>query len=662
MKLSKMKKLRRYLFCFLSILLLSVTLLPANAFAATSLRGESIYQIMVDRFYDGDSGNNAAGEAFRYTENSQDDFRYMHGGDWQGIIDKIPYIKGMGYTAIWISPVSDPQLWGVPDASGKQWPTAYHGYNVYDPNRASRYFGTEDPEASKAKLKELVDLCHQNDIKVIFDIVPNHVGDYLQGTGSDAHYLTDTGLKEGTQLKPAAPFNSISWYHNLGDIDFSKELPHTPESTQMLEDHDLGGLDDIDYHNPGAKAAMFGSIKNWFDETGADAARVDAAKCMYPSDINELQNLLNVATFGENFDMDVNFIKDWVGDNGETGMLDFPLFQAIVNDFAKGQNFNNTSEISLQSIFDQDYLYGSHANDMVTFIDNHDRNRFLTEAGGDVSKLQNALTFLFTARGIPVVFQGTEQNRGNANGQLIDGIADTWNRWSMVTKDADGNVINDYFNTDTDTYQLIARLNNLRSQYPALQYGTQREMWTSTHFYAFSRRIDSGENEGQELICAFRNAEGAETVTMSVRAESTLTPGTVLVNTMDENDHIAVSSDGKVSITLNGNQCKIYAPDPDSSALSKVTFTIHNATTAWGENIYIAGNTAALGNWNTDLAAGPAACPDYPTWVLTTYLPTDQTIEFKAIRRDSNGKVTWQNGNNHTYTVPANEGNVDISW
>lgn len=662
MKLSKMKKLRRYLFCFLSILLLSVTLLPANAFAATSLRGESIYQIMVDRFYDGDSGNNAAGEAFRYTENSQDDFRYMHGGDWQGIIDKIPYIKGMGYTAIWISPVSDPQLWGVPDASGKQWPTAYHGYNVYDPNRASRYFGTEDPEASKAKLKELVDLCHQNDIKVIFDIVPNHVGDYLQGTGSGAHYLTDTGLKEGTQLKPAAPFNSISWYHNLGDIDFSKELPHTPESTQMLEDHDLGGLDDIDYHNPGAKAAMFGSIKNWFDETGADAARVDAAKCMYPSDINELQNLLNVATFGENFDMDVNFIKDWVGDNGETGMLDFPLFQAIVNDFAKGQNFNNTSEISLQSIFDQDYLYGSHANDMVTFIDNHDRNRFLTEAGGDVNKLQNALTFLFTARGIPVVFQGTEQNRGNANGKLIDGIADTWNRWSMVTKDADGNVINDYFNTDTDTYQLIAQLNNLRSQYPALQYGTQREMWTSTHFYAFSRRIDSGENEGQELICAFRNAEGAETVTMSVRAESTLTPGTVLVNTMDENDRIAVSSDGKVSITLNGNQSKIYAPDPDSSALSKVTFTIHNATTAWGENIYIAGNTAALGNWNTDLAAGPAACPDYPTWVLTTYLPTDQTIEFKAIRRDSNGKVTWQNGNNHTYTVPANEGNVDISW
>src|SRR5699024_12244219 len=71
-------------------------------------------------------------------------------------------------------------------------------------------------------------------------------------------------------------------------------------------------------------------------------------------------------------------------------------------------------------------------------IYNHDRNRFLTEAGGDVDKLHNALTFIYTARGIPVVFQGTEQNRGNANGQIISGIADTWNRWSMQTKDANG--------------------------------------------------------------------------------------------------------------------------------------------------------------------------------------------------------------------------------
>lgn len=530
-----MKKSKRRIVKWLSSILCMImvlTILPAiPASAATSLRGESIYQIMVDRFYDGDPTNNATGEAFRYTENTQDDFRYMHGGDWQGIIDKIPYIKGMGYTAIWISPVSDPQLWGIPDPNGTQWPTAYHGYNVYDPNRANRYFGTEDAQESKEKLKELVDTCHENGIKVILDVVPNHVGDYLQGIGDSAQYLTNaSGLKAGTQLQPVAPFNNVQWYHNLGDINWDLEHPHTAESTQMLEDHDLGGLDDIDLDNEDAKDAIYDSIKGWFTYTGADAARVDAAKCMKPSDIHELQEYLGVATFGENFDMDVSFVKDWVGDNAETGMLDFPLFQAIVNDFAYGQNFNNTSELSIQAVLDQDWMYGDHLNDMVTFIDNHDRNRFLTEAGGDVDKLHNALTFIYTARGIPVVFQGTEQNRGNANGQIISGIADTWNRWSMQTKDANGNVTKDYFDTSTDTYQLIADLNGLRSQYEALADGTQREMWTSMHTYAFSRRVDSGENEGQELICAFHNAEGTESTTMSIRAESSITPGTTLVN------------------------------------------------------------------------------------------------------------------------------------
>lgn len=637
---------------------------PVSVSAADSLRGESVYQIMVDRFYDGNASNNATGEAFRYTENTQDDFRYMHGGDWQGIIDKIAYIKNMGYTAIWISPVSDPQLWGVPDANGTQWPTAYHGYNVYDPNRANRYFGAEDPDKSKLKLKELVDVCHENGIKVIFDIVPNHVGDYLQGTGSDAHYLTDaSGLKIGTQLQPVSPFNNIQWYHNKGDIDWNLEHPHTESSTQMLEDHDLGGLDDIDFDNAAAKSAVFDSIKGWFTYTGADAARVDAAKCMKPSDIHELQEYLGVATFGENFDMDVNFVKDWVGDNAETGMLDFPLFQAIVNDFAYGQNFNNTSEISIQSIFDQDELYGSHVNDMVTFIDNHDRNRFLTEAGGNIDKLHNALTFIFTARGIPVVFQGTEQNRGNANGQIINGIADTWNRWPMVTKDKDGNVIHDYFDTSTDTYQLISDLNGLRGQYEALADGTQREMWTSLHTYAFSRRVDTGDNEGQELICAFHNAEGTESTTMSLRAESSIAPGTTLINVMDPKDRITVTSDRKITISLTGNNSKIYAVDEDAEAMIPVTFTVNNATTNWGQNVYISGNCAELGNWDTKAAAGPAVCPNYPTWNLTAYLMPGTTIEFKAIKKDEAGNVVWQEGNNHTYTVPeTGEGEVSINW
>ena len=660
-------KFKKMLLTLAGISLMSVlTMFPWQVKAAENLEGESVYQIMVDRFYDGDSTNNATGEAFRYTENCEEDFRYMHGGDWEGVIQKIPYIKGMGYTAIWISPVSDPQLWGVPDPTGKQWPTAYHGYNVYDPDRAHRYFGCEDEEQSKAKLKELVDVCHENGIKVILDIVPNHVGDYLQGTGSNAHYLTLTDtLKAGSQVQPVAPYNNVNWYHNLGDIDFSVEHPHSAETTAMLESHDLGGLDDIDFDNPEAKTAVFDSIKNWFDVTGADAARVDAAKCMSPQTIHELQEYIGVPTFGENFDMCVDFVADWVGDDAEDGMLDFPLFQAIVNDFAYGQNFDNTDEISLKKIFDQDGLYGDHVNQMVTFIDNHDRNRFLTEAGGNVAKMQNALTFIHTCRGIPVVFQGTEQNRGNANGQAISGIADTYNRWCMQTKDANGNVTADYFNTNTDTYQLIASLNELRQEYTALREGTQREMWSSPHFYAFSRRMDAGEKVGEEVICAFNNSSDSLTVNMQIRAESSITPGTVLVNVFDENDKVVVSSDSRVRVTVGGNANKIYVVDENSDPEEyvTVTFTVNNATTDWGQNVYIVGNCDELGNWDSTKAVGPGSCPNYPTWIVNAALKAGSEIEFKAIKKDESGNVVWEGGNNHTYSVPdAETAGCNINW
>lgn len=115
-------KFKKMLLTLAGISLMSVlTMFPWQVKAAENLEGESVYQIMVDRFYDGDSTNNATGEAFRYTENCEEDFRYMHGGDWEGVIQKIPYIKGLGYSGDLDLSVSDPQLWGVrirPESSG----------------------------------------------------------------------------------------------------------------------------------------------------------------------------------------------------------------------------------------------------------------------------------------------------------------------------------------------------------------------------------------------------------------------------------------------------------------------------------------------------------------------------------------------------------------
>lgn len=534
---------------FLSIIM-NVFIIPPKQVQAASIgtvdENDTIYQIMVDRFYDGDPSNNATGSAIRYAEDSEEDFRYMKGGDWQGVIDKLPYIHDMGYTAIWISPVAEPQVTNR-DNNGTGRNTAYHGYNVKDPNAANPYFGT------KEKLKELVDSAHALGIKVVIDVVPNHIGDYMLGT--QAYY-------DISSLQPAAPFNNPAWYHHNGDINWSLiDGNYTQWAQDYMENHDLAGLDDIDFDVPAAKSAILSSIKGWFDYTGADGARVDAAKLMKPTDIGDLQNLLGVNTFGENFDGNAEFVSRWVGANKEWGMLDFPLFFSVLNSFAYGQSFDS----NIKSTLALDSYYNGNANHMVTFIDNHDRNRFLTEAGGSVAKLQNALTFIFTVRGVPVVFQGTEQNKGNGNGSIISGgIADTWNRWSMVKRDANGNVVQNYFNENTDTYQYVAKLNQIRKNYEALRKGTQREMWSAQNLYAFSRRVDSGTNTGQEVISVFSNASsGTQTVTIPLRTESTLPVGTVLVNQLNPSDTVTVASGGttgkQITVSVGANAAKIYA-------------------------------------------------------------------------------------------------------
>lgn len=616
-------------------IMMNLFVLPQAKVEAASIgtvtESDTIYQIMVDRFHDGDSSNNATGAAIRYGENSEEDFRYMKGGDWQGVIDKLPYIHNMGYTAIWISPVAEPQMTNRENnGTGKN--TAYHGYNVKDPNKANPYFGT------KEKLKELVDSAHALGIKVIIDVVPNHIGDYMLGT--QAFY-------DIPSLQPVAPFNNPAWYHHNGDINWSLADGRYDQWAQdYLENHDLGGLDDIDFDVPAAKQAIFSSIKGWFDYTGADGARVDAAKLMKPTDIGELQNLLGVNTFGENFDGNAEFVSRWVGQNKEWGMLDFPLFFSVLNSFAYGQSF----DANIKGTLAQDSYYGGNANHMVTFIDNHDRNRFLTEAGGSVEKLQNALSFIFTVRGTPVVFQGTEQNKGNGNGQIMTGgIADTWNRWSMVKRDASGNVLENYFNENAGTFKHVAKLNEIRKNNPALRTGTQREMWSAQNLYAFSRRIDTGTNVGQEVISAFSNASGgSQTVTLPLRAESTLTAGTVLVNQLNPSDTVTVQAGGatgkQITVTLGANSAKIYSktqPVTDTQAPSapgNVTATVQNAS-------------SALVSWSA--STDNVGVTGYEIYRNGVKIGTSATTSFT-----DNGLV---GSTNYSYTVKAYDAAMNLS-
>ena len=329
-----------------------------------------IYMILTDRFYDGNSTNNGT----LNQEYRPGDLKYTQGGDWQGIIDKIQYIKNLGVTAIWISP---PQKNELLSRDGNE--SGYHGYFTND------YYSTDPHFGDKSKLIELVNTAHANGIKVILDAVPNHTADYLDGTST---------VYSPSTYSPAAPFNNPNWYHHNGDIlDYN--------DYNQLVNNDMGGLDDLDQSNPDAKAAILDAYSKWVNDIGFDGIRIDATSSLPKTFISEFENTLGVPTFGEVFNGSVDFVSDF--QNYQWGVLDFPLFFAARDVFSHDTSFQN-----IKNILDQDYKY-QNTNNLVTFIDNHDRDRFLNLAEDNYKKLRLALTFLFTVRGIPDVYYGTEQ-------------------------------------------------------------------------------------------------------------------------------------------------------------------------------------------------------------------------------------------------------------
>ncbi|RUS46702.1 alpha-amylase family glycosyl hydrolase [Cohnella sp. AR92] len=588
-------------FILLSVVISGATTMnKAAATTSTSVLSEDdiVYMILTDRFYDGDSSNNGTlGNEYRPGQ-----LKYTQGGDWQGIIDKMSYIKDLGVTAIWISP---PQQNELLSRDGSE--SGYHGYFTHDYNSTDPHFG------SKAKLIELVNTAHANGIKVILDAVPNHTADYLNGTATS--YSPST-------YAPAAPFNDPSWYHHNGDIlDYNNY-------TQLVN-NDMGGLDDLDQSNPSAKAAILSAYSSWVADVGFDGIRIDAASSLPKSFITDFQTATGVPTFGEVFNGDVNFVSDF--QNYEWGVLDFPLFFSSRDVFA-----NDTSMNNLKTIFDQDYKY-QNTNHLVTFMDNHDRDRFLNLANDNYKKLRLAMTFLFTVRGIPDVYYGTEQaNYGGGVPTEYTGIANKENREVMPS-----------FNETNINFKYIQRLAQIRKDYDALRSGTQREMWSDSFVYSYSRRIDT---TAHEVITVLNNGYDSSTRTIPLRAESTIPVGTVLTNLLNTSQTVTVASGGvtgkQITVTLDGKQGMILAAGmvasytPPTPTITKIR--VHY-NVGYGNSMYLRGSNYPLW-WDKGRAMRNVSSD---VWEFEMErIPAGTTVEFKPMINND----TWSTGSNYTVT------------
>ncbi|HEY8411575.1 MAG TPA: 4-alpha-glucanotransferase, partial [Pyrinomonadaceae bacterium] len=215
-----------------------------------------IYLIMIDRFSDGDRSNNDPPQS-RGLYDRQNKF-YYHGGDLQGVIDRLPYLKNLGVTAIWLTPWYDnyDRLNEIELKEDKP-STGFHGYNPQDFYAVEEHFGT------LAKLKELVAAAHRSGIKIIQDEVANHTGPYHPWVDDPP---TQTWFN-GTKAK------------HLKNV-FQTWVLHDPHPVEELKRETMEGwfldfLPDLNQHDPEVSRYLIQNTLWWIGVTGLDGIRMD---------------------------------------------------------------------------------------------------------------------------------------------------------------------------------------------------------------------------------------------------------------------------------------------------------------------------------------------------------------------------------------------------
>lgn len=500
------------------VLLITTQAYVANA--QVDFRKETIYFLLTTRFFDGDPSNNRPNEWCSYGPNSPsitDPKDVTWRGDFKGLIQKLDYIQDLGFTAIWITPIVQ-----------NRGPLDYHGYHAWD-------FTKVDPrlESPGATFQDLINAVHARGMKIVLDVVTNHSGRFGIKGKAELKYNTDPNQPWGKNsaggvlqdnpnweydgltpnpddgkiwsranlAKMPAPYNSNlvaynwpstesflstsdpNWFHHSGN-GFAQGW----DDTENLYNRALAG--DCPDLNTGSQAVRDYLVAAYtkFIKMGVDGFRWDTMKHMEKAEAlyflekfkaanpnlfvfaevaqkrHELHNVEQINPHWYTW-------KGGVGSSANSGLavIDFYAEATFHNVFEEGQAMSNVKAAARY-----DHLY-SDPSTLVTWLDNHDfgpNNDWNRRYGGTPQNLAACMNFMFTWRGIPSVYYGTEmQFMKGAYTDIHDaaGISQSLNLtgrayYGDAMANASGHKI----------YQHIKKLNAIRKAVPALQNGT----WT----------------------------------------------------------------------------------------------------------------------------------------------------------------------------------------
>ena len=378
-----------------------------------------IYFVMVDRFANGDAGNDG--------DIDPADPQAFHGGDIRGVIDHLDHLQALGVRTVWLSPVFDSRTdkffeWG-----------AFHGYWVED-------FGAIEPRFGTAQeLRQLADELHARDMRLLLDVVFNHVA-------------MDATL---TRTHP-------EWFHPTCDIvDWN--------DPDQLTDCRVHGLPDLNQESEVVYQHLLQTSLRWIDEVHPDGFRIDAVRHMRPEFLARLSADLR-AHAGDGFQL---LAEDFQGDalslsrsfraGGFSAMFDFPLHYAMLDVYCQQRP---VGRIAATLSADREY---DDPGRLVPFLDNHDLPRVSSLCHEDPEAVRQALTFLLTTRGTPSLIYGTEVG--------MEGIEEPLNRGDMRFE-------------DHPFGEQIRALTALRRDHPALRRGVARLLALDGDFMAYARATD----------------------------------------------------------------------------------------------------------------------------------------------------------------------------
>lgn len=440
---------------------------PNSASRKSYTNADVMYLLFPDRFADGDPANNSV-EGLADKFNRADSFG-RHGGDIKGITDHLEYLKDLGITAIWSTPLlEDNQPRG-----------SYHQYATTNYYKIDPRFGTNDD------YKNMVAKCHQNGIKVIMDMIPNHCGsahawmkdlpfhDWING---DTVY-TQTNYRISTITDPYTSqfdknLNSDGW--------FVREMP------------------DMNQRNPYMLTYLKQFAIWWVEFSGLDGIRVDTYPYNDPAKVAEWTKAIraeypNINIVGECWQHAVSDVAYWQSrtpnydgyDSGLPSVMDFNMHDAISAAFNENEQGWDGGVARLWQKLTQDYLYANPSN-LVIFTENHDTQRFSTVVGNDVKKYLLGFTYLLTTRGIPQIYYGSEVmmggDKGKGDGDIRRDMPGGWAGDTRSVFTANGRT-----ETENQVFNYMKKLIHWRNENPVIHSGRLLHYIPRDNVYTYFR-------------------------------------------------------------------------------------------------------------------------------------------------------------------------------